>query len=113
MRCDVQERRVPVGDQGAGHDAVPALDATQLQDLWIAPEGLALNVDGLCLSFRLENRCSLLPLGLGLGLLRHDACLLQLFLGAEGFLLEALRASTDYRQFAVTMRQMRRDRSGK
>ena len=33
--------------------------------------------------------------------------------GAEGFLLEALRASTDYRQFAVTMRQMRRDRSGK
>ena len=33
--------------------------------------------------------------------------------GAEGFLLEALRASTDYRQFAVTRRQMRRDRSGK
>ena len=33
--------------------------------------------------------------------------------GAEGFLLAALRASTDYRQFAVTMRQMRRDRSGK
>ena len=33
--------------------------------------------------------------------------------GAEGFLLEALRAATDYRQFAVTMRQMRRDRSGK
>ena len=29
------------------------------------------------------------------------------------FLLEALRAATDYRQFAVTMRQMRRDRSGK
>ena len=33
--------------------------------------------------------------------------------GAEGFLLEALRAATDYRQFAVTMRQMRRDRAGK
>lgn len=33
--------------------------------------------------------------------------------GMEGFLLEALRAATDYRQFATTMRQMRRDRAGK
>lgn len=34
-------------------------------------------------------------------------------LAGQGFLLEALRACTDFLQFSVTMRGMRRDRAGK